>query len=216
MSVELAIKKMAEQIENHSSPEFPALTPAENDQIPTAENPVEASTFEKVRAAGEGVIAQFGIKRGRGRPRKDGQPKANDTVSPANKENSGAVAVAVAANPTPTYGPLFSRSITSLVKGALDWAKTVIRSKSKQAGIDDSFTSAALKECEVETQVMTDFNESLSIVLEKYKVDSQYAPEVALCVASARLAGPYLILLRTFDVEIKRKNQLEKLKGAAK
>jgi len=183
-------------------------TPAtpENDQNPASENSAQNSIGEKIRQAGNKVAGAFGIIRpGRGRPRKDGSPKKSDLVSENPAENPIPLAPLVAPAINPAHDALFARAIGSLVKGFFAFAKNIIRKKAKAAGISESFTDTALRECEVEPEVMQDFNDALKICLEKYNVSTQYAPEIALAVAASRMAGPYVLLLRTFDAEIERK-----------
>lgn len=197
-----------------SAPELPGVIPKtenpppENEQIPTGEPDSENSTFEKIRRAGESVLGQFGIvRRGRGRPRKDGSPKISDVVEsgvPISQEQASLVA---APSPAPVYDALFSRSISSMVKGAFSFAKSFVRKKAKQAGMDSGFTENALRECEIEPAVQADFDEALKIVLEKYGAKTEYAPEIALAVATGRMAGPYLLLLQTFNAEIERRKR---------
>jgi len=193
-------------------PPDPALNLSPNESLPPASASAETPVAEKILSAGEKIFEKFALpfKRGRGRPRKDGQPKGNDVPLAPAAAGTPPVAPVAAAAVDSRYGALFSRSIGSAVRGVLDFAKKLVRKKAGQAGIDKDFTEKALIECEVEPAVMADFNESLQIVLEKYRVNTEYAPEIALAIATGRMAAPYVMLLKTFDDEIKRKKSAEK------
>lgn len=197
---------MAEDnLASESLPEFPEIT---HESTPPTDATPENSTLEKIRRAGETVLGKFNItRRGRGRPRKDGSPKASDVVAEIlpNSLDKTAPMAAPAANPA--YAALFSRAVASAVRGVLGFAKSLVRKKAGQAGIDSEFTEKALRECDVEPEVQNDFNESLAIVLEKYKANTEYAPEIALAIASARMAAPFALLLKTFNDEIERKKK---------
>ena len=196
-------------------PVIPAETAPQNEQIPASETATSTSVVEKIRSASARVFAKHGIafKPGRGRPKKDGSPKASDI--PLEQVPSPAlppVTVAATAPDTQT-GELFRRSVASAIRGVLDFAKNLARKKSSQAGIDREFADRALRECDPEPQVLTDFAESLETVLKKYDVKTDYAPEIALAVSVGRLASPYWLLLQTFEAEIHRKKMLEKNGG---
>ena len=196
-------------------PEIPAQTIPQNEPVTTASDPSKNSLVEKVRRASSTVLAKAGItyRPGRGRPRKDGAPKISDIPL----ENPGASApaspppsVAVAAPADDTiHDALFARSVKSAVKGLLSFAKGLIKRKASEAGIDAGFTATALRECEPDAEVMADFSESLETVLQKYNVKTEYSPEIALAVSTARLAAPYWLLIQTFNAEIERKKRLE-------
>lgn len=174
---------------------------------PASENPIA----EKIAGAAGKVFEKFSIpfQRGRGRPkncRGCGKPETRCECAPM-VEETGSAPAASAVNPV--HDALFSRSIASAVRGVLGWAKSLVRKKAKQAGSDSDFTEKAIAECEVEPQVMEDFNTSLAIVLEKYNAKTEYAPEIALAISAARLVVPYATLLQTFNAEIERKKALE-------
>lgn len=201
---------------SESLPDRPALTPTENELPPTGIVAPETPLGEKIFAAAGGVFDKFAVpfKRGRGRPRKDGSPKASDVPLADVPPGVPPAAPVVAPVANPAHNELFRRSVASAVRGVLDFAKRLVRSKAKQAGIDSSFTEKALSECDVEPQVMADFNDSLAIVLEKYNARTDYAPEIALAISTARLGTPYVLLLKSFNEEIARKRAAEK--GGAK
>ena len=194
-------------------PNIPAETTSQNESNQPSKIVAATSVVEKIRSASAKVFARHGIafKPGRGRPKKDGSPKASDVaLEPVPSPAPSPVAVAVAV-PDSQTGELFRRSVASAIRGVLDFAKGLARKKSRQAGIDKEFAEKALNECEPEQQVLTDFAESLETVLKKYDVKTDYAPEIALAVSVGRLASPYWLLLQTFEAEIQRKRLAEKL-----
>jgi hypothetical protein len=197
-----------DDLSSQTLPENPALNSPANESVEPANSTAKTSVAEKIRHAASNVFQKHGVKfrAGRGRPRKDGSLKASDVVLPTEEQNNPVLPAVV----NPTHDALFTRSIASVVKGTISFVKTIIRGKAKQAGIDETFTEKALKECEVEPEVFADFNESLGIVLEKYNAKTEYAPEVALTISALRIGAPFAALLKTFNDEIKRKNAAEK------
>lgn len=197
-----------------------ATTPPQNE--PKTENSFapENTNLEKIKRAGSAVFERFNLpfKKGRGRPRKDGQPGAADVpLGPVAgddlpADHTAARPAACPANPPaalPVDNALFRRAVVSAVKGILGFAKSLCRKKATQAGIDKEFTDKVLSDCEPEPEVMADFSESLETVLKKYNVNTEYSPEIALAVSAARLAAPYWLLLQTFNAEIERRKKNE-------
>lgn len=165
------------------------------------------STLEKLRGAVVGVVSKW--KPGRGRPRKDGQPKKSDVPTEFQEKTPDASAVVVATPPDSAIDSLFRKSIVSGAKGILGFLKALVRIKADAAGLDEKFVSKTLAECQPETEDLENFSESLKIVLEKYNVKSEKAPEISLAINSAKLVAPYALLFSTFNAEIKRKRELE-------
>jgi hypothetical protein len=190
--------------------ENPPLTA---ETLPTNDKPGEIrpdsqnSTLEKLRSAVGSVVSKW--KPGRGRPRKDGQPKKSDIIFENAEEIPAADATVVT---TPVDSPvdsLFRRSIVSGAKGILGFLKSLVRIKADAAGLEEKFVSKTLAECEPEPQDLENFSESLKICLEKWNVKSEHAPEISLAINSAKLVAPYLLLFSTFNSEIKRRRELE-------
>jgi hypothetical protein len=190
-----------------NEPQIAEQNPPANDNPGEIRPDSQNTTLEKLRSAVGSVITKW--KPGRGRPRKDGQPKKSDIVF----ENSEEI-LPPAENlvPTPVDSPvdsLFRRSIVSGAKGVLGFLKSLVRIKADAAGLEEKFVSKTLAECEPEPQDLENFSESLKICLEKWNVKSEHAPEISLAINSAKLVAPYALLFSTFNSEIKRRRELE-------
>lgn len=220
---------MPDDLTNENPPEiFPPENPPAHEPDPTGNADPENSLAQKIRRAGAAVFERAGItyKRGRGRPRKDGSPAAADVPLGAG---------AAVANPPDPSGPapsgpapapslpavdagaadaLFRRSCVHILRGALDAAKGLIRTKSRRAGLDENFTERTLRECATdEPKILEDFSQSLELVCKKYAVSTEYAPEFALLASAGRLTAPYWLVLKSFNDEIARKRKLENSGG---
>jgi hypothetical protein len=106
-------------------------------------------------------------------------------------------------------GELFRRSVSSAVKGLLDFAKGFAKKKAVDAGLETEFAEKALREADPDPEVLRDFSDSLETVLKKYNVNTEYSPEIALGVSVVRLSAPYVLLIQTFNAEIQRKRAAE-------
>lgn len=194
---------------------LPQTIPLQNDTLGTTPASDKTGISQKILATAQSAYQSVSasIKRGRGRPRKDGFPKASDTIIPGT-----GLTTSEAASNIPPVGDspgdiLFRRSIASAFKGVLSFLKQFVRIKADAAGIESAFTEKTLKDAEPPPDAMADFSESLELVLKKYSVKSEYAPEISLAIHSARIVAPYALLFKTFDEEIKRKREREKNNG---
>jgi hypothetical protein len=198
----------------------PENTPSENEFDSKGNPDFQNSIGEKIRHVGRKVFDAAGIpyRAGRGRPKKDGTPKISDiplvgpstTISAAPTVGQPVVPSPTPAHPTafnPPCDALFRRSVASAVRGLLGAAKAFLRGKATQAGLDRDFTERAMREAEPEEIVLSDFSESLEIVLKKHNVQTENAPEIALAVALGRMAVPYAQLLKTLNAEIARRKK---------
>jgi len=184
--------------------------PPENDSQGTSGTPVENSGVQKIMGAAKSAYESVKqkIKPGRGRPRKDGLPKSSDTVA------EDPVFFEHAQPPTAVFPPsagdlLIRKAIGSAAKGCIGIAKQVIEIQADAAGLDSAFTEKALTQASPDQETLDGFNESIQLVCEKYKLTTEYAPEISLAIYGGRIATPFFLLLRTFSAEIKRKRALE-------
>lgn len=197
------IPQTADQI---NSPQLGQIT-ITNDNPGEIRPDSKNSTLEKLRSAVGGVVAKW--KPGRGRPRKDGAPKISDIPLETEEKNPVQAAPLVSTPDNSAVDSLFRKSIVSGAKGILGFLKALVRIKADAAGLDEKFVSKTLSECQPEPEDLENFSESLKIVLEKYNVKSEKAPEISLAINSAKLVAPYALLFSTFNAEIKRKRELE-------
>lgn len=169
------------------------------------------STLEKLRSAVSGVVEKW--KPGRGRPRKDGQPKKSDIPVESSAQNIPvAPAPAPALASTPVYSPaaeIFRKSVVSAVKGVFGIFKDLVKIKARAAGIDEVFTAKTLKEAAPDDEKLNNFCESLDAVLKKHNAQPKNAEEISLVINGVSLISPMVLLLSTFNQEIERKRALE-------
>ena len=178
---------MAEILNSTQSTVLPAQT---NDAITASENPTENSRFEKIVNAGERVFAKFGIKKpGRGRPRKDGQPKKSDIVEPLAGEPSpaGATPIVSVAPAAPAQFDamrvkLFVAGCVGVLQGAVGFCKKWVRRNATAARIDSGFTEKALADCSPTPEDFKQWGDALEVCANQYKWDFEHMPAVTLGV----------------------------------
>lgn len=197
--------------------------PAEiqNEPLTTASPLVEPALGQKILSAADKAFSAISstIKKGRGRPRNDGAPKISDKIVPGEKspsENPGKSPPVDSPPVNPAGILLFRRAVAAAIAGIFGILKQFIRIKADACGLEKEFTETALKQADPDKETVDGFNEALGLVMEKYKVQTEYAPEVALVIYGGRMAAPYLLLFKTFDAEIKRKRELERTESIKK
>lgn len=217
-----------------SLPENPGLTVPANEPIEPASSTAQTSFVEKVGRAAESVFESAGLpfRRGRGRPanckgcgrpetkcrcdklaaKADIEPVATAAPSPA----LAAVPLAATVDNTKNRS-LLSRSIVSVVKGAVNFGRSKILSKLKQADLETPTLLKCYEETDPEKETaLADFSESLELCFEKYKVNTEYAPEIACLCSAGRIFTPIITMNQTLDAEIKARAKREALKGETK
>lgn len=107
---------------------------------------------------------------------------------------------------------LFHRSVVKgaqgLIRGLTDYCKSLAR----QAGMDKEWVREQFDKAQAEKEDWDEFGESLGLVLEKYKVKTEYAPEIAAGISGCRILAPLGVLLVELRAEIRRKRMAEKSK----
>ena len=179
----------------------------------SVENSVEDSAFSKVVEAGSRVFEKFGlhVKRGRGRPKKDGSPKANDVVLPADYIPGAAPA------PTgcdPLRGKLFVAGCAGILKGAVAFCKSWVKSKASEAGIDKAFTEKPLGEAMPGPDDYNSWQNALEVCAHQYGWDFEHMPAVVLGVETVKIFTPFVLLHREFAAEIKRNREAAEARTA--
>lgn len=208
-----------EIIEPPAGPDFPAQPTETTPAAPAANEPADTQPglFGKIRDSITGVAEKHGLqfKRGRGRPRKDGQPAALDKlVNPATGQSipaAGAPALTAAVPaPEPTVSQaVFHRSIIGGAKGLLKTLAAYVRNLAAKAGMESAWISRNMAAAEPDPDALADWSESLKTVLEKYNVNTQHAPEIALAINTGRLLAPYAVMIVELRKEINRRKELE-------
>lgn len=192
------------------APQFPANH--QNEPIPASENSSENSRFEKIVNAGQRVFEKFNIiKPGRGRPRKDGKPKASDKVEEVSPDNAAAggnaVFAASPADPAPLDGlrvKIFVSGCVGILKGAVGFCKKWVATSARQARINPDFTQKALAECSPDEAAFKRWGDSLEVCALQYKWDFEHMPAVALATETVAIFAPFISLAGEFKKEIAR------------
>jgi hypothetical protein len=200
---------MSENQNQTTSPEIPASL---NESIQTSGDSGENSRFEKIVTAGERVFAKFGIKKpGRGRPRKDGQPKKSDIVEamPGGSPGSGGSGVAAALAPVaPALDGLrvkiFVAGCVGILQGAVGYCKKWVRRNATAAKIDSNFTEKALSECSPTPEDFKQWGDALEVCANQYGWDFEHMPAVTLGVKTVGIFAPFASLAGEFKKEIAR------------
>ncbi len=197
----------------------PEVGSAENEHNPETGAASPGGFAKKVGDAAAGVCEKFGItlKRGRGRPpihgrysRENGSDgKTPVAVSPVPPVVPPSNVIPLPAATDPAGASLFRKAAVAAVKGVLAVFKQIIRIKAGAAGLDKEFTEKALRTAEPDPEVLSDFNESLELVMRKHNVAPKNSEEWALAINAGRLAAPFLLLFTTFNAEIERKRAME-------
>jgi len=200
------------QISLTTSPVLPGQPSPQNDSPTTSGNQPENSRFEKIVQAGERVFAKFGVvKPGRGRPRKDGQPKKSDTVAALPGEPVPAGGNAPLATPVAVSSPLDSMRVkifvagcVGVLKGAVGFCKKWVRRNAEAARIDKTFTEKQLSESSPTDEDFKEWGEALEVCAIQYKWDFEHMPAVTLGVRTIGIFAPFAALAGEFKKEIER------------
>jgi hypothetical protein len=177
-----------------SSELFPT-PPPQNEPDPEIQTPAENSVIEKLKSVSAGVFERAGVqfKRGRGRPRLDGNPGKGDLPL-----NAPATALPAVAACDPPLAPrenldpaLVRRCCSAVLKsltGILD--KALFRKAVKKTG-DSKFAQQLITDTTVTQEEISAFSELAEICLRKYGVGTEYAPEIGIGVILAGLGVRY-------------------------
>lgn len=190
-----------------TGPDQPAetLSPAPLDESADS----QPGLFGKIGNAVADVASRHGLsfKRGRGRPRKDGSPKANDTlVNTASGQSVPAAdnpALAAAVQPpAPATDFILHRTIIGAFKGLLKALGKYVKKLAGDAEMSREWIDRNMAACEPDPEALADWSESAKVVMEKYNVRSEYSPEIALVVNTGRLVAPYGVMIIELRKEI--------------
>ena len=203
-----------------ANPGLPSETkpPVANDAS-RAQNPAGTPTLENIRKTAGRVFSWGGqmFQKGRGRPPADGGPGKND-IPLGDEQIPPDMAPPLAENPPAPAGNRFAvyhKSIVSGVKGLLKIAAAFIGYKASQAGFSGDFVRE-LKSEMVPTQgpegqelneALEDFAANLELVLTKYNVSTEFAPEVACALSAVKLGQPIVSAIGKLNAEIERRRQ---------
>jgi hypothetical protein len=173
-----------------------------NESVGQPESVAQAGIFEKIRGHAHKALEKTVevVSRGRGRPRKDGSPKANDIVRESEAESPLNVPVAFPADDTVTLSPsLVSRCLSGILKGALAVPNARLASKAVEKGKSENDAAKLVAQCCPTEEEISGLSEFAGILLKKYNVDTQYAPEVAACAIAAGIGLRYVAAFQTLN-----------------
>ncbi len=191
------------------------LPETQHESNPTSQGSPENSRFEKIVAAGERVFQKFGIKKpGRGRPRKDGQPKKSDLVEAlpgvTPQPGGNAALAATPASPAPVQSmrrKIFVSGCVGFLKGAVGYCKKWVRGSATQARLDSTFTEKTLAAASPDEADFKEWGDALEVCAEQYGWDFEHMPAVTLGVKTVGIFAPFAGLAVEFKKEIARQRQ---------
>lgn len=193
-------------------PEISPVSPSPiNDNGGKATDSVQSSLFEKIGEKAGRIFEKHGItfKRGRGRPRKDGLPKATD-VPLETGGASPAPPAPLASAPVAAPGfdsNLVVRCVKAVVKALKGFGDSKLFNKAVQATGDSKFARDLVAETTVTEEEISALSELSEICLRKYGVGTEYCPEVGLVAIVAGGVIRYTVALRSIESKIAEKQR---------
>ena len=200
------------------APENPLPAGAtQNEPIGIPSDAAPSGRLEKIRALAAKVGAKF--KAGRGRPRKDGLPKANDVVVTTTGETVPATerpalaAVAQLDAPSPSQARLH-KNIAKAGKAVIGGGVDALRWYNGADGFKPEFLNPLLERARPDDELLSDWTEDTQALLAKYSVNIEHAEEANWLLSSSRIAAGFFLVLREIRLE-KIRRQLEAKGGKA-
>lgn len=215
-------EKPAEKKTIPPAPGSELFPPVENESIPAASPTDKNQLGEKLDTAGNSAFTtagapENGIKRGRGRPRKDGAPKKSDLVIPPleSEDDDFQPGREIPADPVAEFNQkvntLLRKCISGSARGITDGCELITRSLADKAKIDPDFTDRTLASAKPDKDALDDFSASVDLVLDKHAPAVKEGGEwYCLGLSFARLTAPYAVVWLEFKREIARQRAKEK------
>lgn len=198
-------------VQNSTVPEIP-VSPSPspiNDNGGQANPTAQTSLFEKISEKAGRLFEKHGVtfKPGRGRPRKDGSPKASDVPLESVGASPAPVAPLVAAPvPAPAIDAgLVRRCVSAVVKALKGFGDSKLFNKAMQATGDAKFARDLVAETTVTEEEISALAELSEICLRKYGVGTEYCPEVGLVAILAGGVIRYTVALKSIEAKITEK-----------
>lgn len=197
------------EIPQNATPPAPPESPGEIGA------PAENSFLQKVRDAAQGIFERHGVtfKAGRGRPRKDGLPKASDIPlnAPTTALPAGVASLSpLAADAAPAFdSALVRRCVSAVVKAVRGFLDKKLWRKAMDATRDAKFAGELVKETTITQDELDGLSELTEICLRKYGVGSEYAPEIGLIAIAAGVGVRYAVALQTLEAKLNEQSQTQ-------
>jgi len=190
----------------------------ENETIPANDtsgkmvDPDKNSFFEKIQSRAGALFEKHGIsfKRGRGRPKKNGTPKANDIPLEQNRQTSIPIPqTQTLTNSVENFDSnLVARCVSAVCKAFKGFADAKLFSAAVKATKDTKFARDLVNETTVTDEEIGALGELTEICLRKYGVGTEYCPEIGLvCIVTGSVIR-YQSALKS--LEIKTEKPLDK------
>lgn len=168
----------------------------------------ETGRLQKIREIAGKLGAKF--KPGRGRPRKDGQPKSSDVVVTASGEAVPATEkpalAAVAQLDAPTSGQArLHKNIARTGKAVIGGAVDALKWYNGNDGFKPEFLNPLLDRARPDDELLADWSEDTQALLAKYQINVEHAEEANWLMSSGRIAAGFLMVLREIRAEKARR-----------
>lgn len=180
-----------------------------NESNPTENTPAQASFVEKINASAGEILEKYGVKwrRGRGRPRIDGEPKKSDIPLNVPATATPVSSVAPATNGAGARDSLIiRRSVAAMAKALTSSFDKALFRRAKAVTGDEAFarevvnaTAATSQECEALAEV-TD------ILMAELGLQSKYLPLAASLTIVGGCALRYRNAFKDLSIVEQKKN----------
>jgi len=188
------LDKKAESPGNNPSANLSEIPPANGASGENGTAP-QTDLFARLKSAAGKAYDNIAFKRGRGRPRKDGTPKANDLPV-------GLPPDSLTGQPT-IDTEIVQKSVAAVVKAACGVAGAQLRKKIVKNTGDKEFANKTVKDCEPSNEEIEALGKLAEICLIKYGVGTEYLPEIGLSCIVLGIGTRYAVAFKAV-VEIEQ------------
>ncbi|MFO1487970.1 MAG: hypothetical protein U1F65_05795 [Verrucomicrobiota bacterium] len=186
-------------------------TPPDHEPDSTGSVSVKTSLLDKLRTAGRRLLSARGITAKRDHAGEPGELPLSDAP------RLEAPAAGPAAPPADSaVASIFRRCCVSSVKSVIDILNGCTRIFAESADFEPKFIDRAIKTAEPTPEAISEFTESLDLVMKKHSVQPKHAEEFALGMAALNLGSGYAMMFAMFRGEIQRRRREALAAGGAK
>jgi hypothetical protein len=186
--------------------------PPDNELFREIPSPAESPSLEKVRAASDGVFARFGqfIKRGRGRPKKDGSPKISDVVFPAAPPGLAAPQAPGAPSACgPSDSAIVRAALEKAGKAAASWGDRLVKGKALAATGDSAYAEKLAALNSATPEEIGAFVDLGEIAVKQLKIHVWIVPIVSAGIVLGSGAARYASTIKELNRQIALKEAKE-------